>query len=76
MHSYPKRNNSHSDASPPICDELEVAVRQTFEWNRGHPVTDPEWEAARLRLIEFGLILQDWEQVDEAEAPNLLPLAA
>jgi hypothetical protein len=56
---------------------LAKQARAALERRLGHAMTDTEWERARTTLIEFVIILRDWEQKEGArEAVQGLPRAA
>lgn len=42
--------------------QLESAARATFEERADRKLTDAEWAAVRIRLLEFAGILRAWDQ--------------
>ena len=46
----------------PNRTQNEAAARAALEMRLGRAITDPEWAAARRRLLEFISILRGWDQ--------------
>ena len=45
----------------------DAAARAALESVAARPLTDPEWERARTRLVEFVSILRQWNRQAEAK---------
>src|SRR5690242_12767019 len=62
---HPKAENAESSgsgASEMQEGDLATAARKAIELRLGRPLTNVDWCRMRKRLVEFAMILYDWDR--------------
>jgi hypothetical protein len=54
------------DCHDRVPNQLEAAARADIEQRADRAFTDAEWATARARLLEFAVILRDWQRTAAA----------
>jgi hypothetical protein len=62
LFALPSATDRNDDQGRRSLNHLEAGARATIEQRASGPFTDPEWTAARARLLDFVGILRAWER--------------